>query len=384
MTEEQKIILTQYDKIKSSDWLRNPIDWQPIQWQFWGSMFTDMSVGYGKYFKSFAANLKNHLNDESFYIVCGNKDDVIMMFLHLCKNKIIPITDEGFKIFIIKGNKTFEQVIDIDLLQCRFEGTRESEIHFKIFCPIPKKFIEHLLKYKLFFDSNPEVVSFFKIFQKRLPPEIFFELNENQNAGFLAGMMDGDGSAAILVVCSNCKKRNTIRSQKFNCDKCGFDLKDEVRSMDYNIMLDSGHDARLDEELRYLVHLGLKGHLYVLYVQKEAPNNLSQEKFDSNKERMERRIIGYEKLTTLLKVPIFVQRHILKSNLPSYNYAPDVYGSIKFLFTPHFRKHTEKIKWYGVKDIHALNLAIFKKSLPFIFVNKKRAVLTQVIRNRGI
>lgn len=384
ISEEQKQILSQYDKIRPSDWLGNPMGWQPIQWQFWGSMFTDMSVGYGKYFKSFAANLKNYLNDESFYIVCGNKDDVIMMFLHLCKNKIIPIADEGFKIFIIKGNKTFEQVIDIDLLQCRFEGTRESEIHFKIFCSIPKEFIEHLLKYKLFFDGNPEVVSFFKIFQKRLPPEIFFKLNENQTAGFLAGMMDGDGSAAILVVCSNCKKRNTIRSQKFNCEKCGYDLKNEVRSMDYNIMLDSGHDARLDEELRYLVHLGLKGHLYVLYVQKEAPNNLSQEKFDFNKERMERRILGYEKLTRHLKIPMVLKRHILKSNLPSYNYAPDVYGSIKFLFTPHFRKQTEKIKWYGVKDIHALNLAIFKKSLNFIFVNKKRAVLAQVIKNRSI
>lgn len=384
MNEEQKQILAKYDEIKPIDWLKNPADWLPIQFQLWGSLFTDMSVGYGKYFKSFAANLKGYLKNESLYIVCGNKDDLILMFLHLCKNKLLPISEEGFKIFIVKGNKTFEQVIDIDLLQNRFEGTRESEIHFKIFCPIPKEFVEHLLKYGLFFDDNPEITSFFKIFQKRLPPKIFSELNEEQNASFLAGMMDGDGSAAVLVVCSQCKKRNTIRSEKFNCDKCGFDLKDEARSMDYNIMLDSGHDARLDEELRYLVNLGLKGHLYVLYVQKEAPNNLTQEKFDSNKERMERRIIGYEKLTTLLKIPMFTQRHILKSNLPSYNYAPDVYGSIKFLFTPHFRKHAEKVKWYGVKDIHAVNLKILKKSLPYIFINKKRAVLTQVIKNRNI
>lgn len=384
MTPEQQQILTEYDKIKPTDWFKNPINWQPIQFQLWGTLFTDMSVGYGKYFKSFASNLKDYLKDESLYIVCGNKDDVIMMFWYLCKNNIIPISDEGFKMFLIKGNRTFEQVTNIDLLQCRFEGTRESEVHFKIFCPISKDFVEHLLKYDLFFDSNPEVVSFFKIYQKRLPPKIFLKLDDQQNAGFLGGTMDGDGSAAILVVCSKCKKRNTIRSQKFNCDKCGFDLKDEARSMDYNIMLDSGHDARLDEQLRYLVNLGLKGHLYVLYVQKEAPNNLSKEKFDSNKARMERRILGYEKLTTELKFPMVLQRHILKNNLPSYNYAPDVYGSIKFLFTPHFRKHTDQLKWYGVTDIHAVNLSIFKKSLPYIFINKKRAVIAQVIKNRNI
>ena len=384
MNEEQKTILAEYDKIVPSDWLKNPADWLPIQFQLWGSLFTDMSVGYGKYFKSFAANLKEYLKDESLYIVCGNKDDLILMFLHLCKNKIIPISAEGFKIFIVKGNKTFKQVFDIDLLQNRFEGTRESEIHFKIFCPIPKEFIEHLLLNRLIFDGHPEVVSFFKIFQKRLPLKIFSKLSDEQNAAFLAGMMDGAGSAAVLVVCPKCNKRNTIRSQNFSCDKCGFNLKDDARSMDYNIMLDSGHDARLNEQLRYLANLGLKGHLYVLYVQKEAPNNLTQERFDSNKVRMERRIIGYEKLTAELKIPMILHRHILKSNLPSYNYAPDVYGSIKFLFTPHFRKEIERIKWYGVKNIHDINLKILKKSLQYIFINKKRAVLSQVIKNRNI
>src|SRR3989344_18908 len=112
MNEEQKTILAEYDKIVPSDWLKNPADWLPIQFQLWGSLFTDMSVGYGKYFKSFAANLKEYLKDESLYIVCGNKDDLILMFLHLCKNKILPISEEGFKIFIVKGNKTFEQVVD--------------------------------------------------------------------------------------------------------------------------------------------------------------------------------------------------------------------------------------------------------------------------------
>jgi len=384
MTEEQKQILAEYDKIKPADWFKDLVKWQPIQWQIWGSLVTDMSVGFGKYFKSFAANLKNYLMDESIYIVCGNKDDMILMFMHLCKNNLLPIADEGFKIFIIRGNKTFELVADIDLLQCRFEGTRESEIHFKIFCSISKDFVKHLFEAGLLFDTNSKEASLFKIFQKRLPQETFSNLNEEQNAAFLAGIMDGDGSAAVLVVCPQCKKRNTIRSERFNCDKCGFDLKDKARSMDYNIMLDSGHYERLDEELRYLVNIGLKGHLYVLYVQKEAPNNLSREKFDSNKEKMERRILGYEKLTTELSLPMVIQRHILKSNLPSYNYAPDVYGSIKFLFTPHFRKQEEKIKWYGVKDIHAINLKIFKKSLKYMFINKKRVVLTQVIKNRAI
>jgi len=84
MREEQKQILDKYNKIKPDFWFKNPLDWLPIQFQLWGSLFTDMSVGYGKYFKSFAANLKGYLKDESLY-VCGNKDDLILMFLHLCK-----------------------------------------------------------------------------------------------------------------------------------------------------------------------------------------------------------------------------------------------------------------------------------------------------------
>lgn len=385
MTEEQKQILAKYDRIKPDDWLKNPVDWQPVQWHFWGCLFTDMSIGYGELFRSFGKGLKVFFAKEEPYIVCGNKDDVITLFLYLCKNNLLPFGNDSYKIFRILGNRQFTPVENIDLADCNFEGINDTEIHFKIFCSISQDFLENLKKSKLLVDNTPEKESFFKILGKHLPKEFTSNLTLDQRSALLAGMIDGDGTAGALVVCPGCKKRNTIRSQKFNCEKCNHNLATLIRSMDYNIMLDSAHKDRLDGELRFLVtEAKLKGHLYVLYVQKESPDKLTPERFLERKNEIEKRILFYLELTTDLNIPVVIKRHILKKHLLSYHFAPDVYGSIKYLFTPHFKKTEEKMKWYGVKDINEHNLRIIKSALPYIFINKKRAVLAQVIKNRDI
>jgi len=385
ISEEQKQILSQYDKVKPSDWLKNPTEWEPAQWHFWGCLFTDMSIGYGELFRSFGKGLSAFFAKQEPYIVCGNKDDVITLFLYLCKNNILPFGNDKYKVFRVLGNREFTEVQNINLEDCNFDGTNDTEVHFKIFCSISQDFLDNLKKSKLLIDNAPEKDSFFKILGKHIPEEITRNLNEEKRSALLAGMIDGDGTAGALVVCPECKKRNTIRSSKMNCEKCNHDLSGLIRSMDYNIMLDSADKDRLENELRFLVNEAkLKGHLYVLYVQKEAPDKLTKERFLERKNLIEKRILFYQELTSDLKVPIVIKRHILKSNLPSYHFAPDVYGSIKYLFTPHFKKIEEKIKWYGTKDINEHNLKIIKKALPYIFINKKRAILSQVIKNRNI
>ena len=385
MDNIQKIILLKYEEIKPEDWLKKPLEWRPVQWHLFGTLFTDMSIGYGGYFRSFASNLKEYLRKDLLYLICGNKDDLILLLLFLCKGTILPRSDENYYIFRIKGNRFFERVEDIDLNECSFDGTRESELHFKIFLPLSIKFIKLLFESNLLFDSFPDNKTFFKIFQKRLPIQLVSKLSDEQKSALLAGIFDGDGSAGIMVTCPNCNKRNTIRSDKFNCEKCGFDLKDIVRSMDYNIMLDSAHFERLEEELEFIVKImGLKGHLYALYVQKEEPSKLSEADFENRLHVMDNRMEKYRSLANRLHIPIVIKKHILKKELPSYNYAPDVYGSIKFLFTPHFRSNRDKLNWFGVTDIHKNNLKIIKNCIDYMFIRKKRSVLSRVIINRGI
>jgi|GEM_PF-5503317 len=385
MDKTQQDILSKYEGVKPEDWLKNLIEWKPTQWHFFGALFTDMSIGYGEYFRSFASNLKEYLRKDSLYLVCGNKDDLILLLLFLCKNNILPKTKENYYIFRVKGNRFFERVEDLNLEECSFNGTRESELHFKIFLPLSTKFVELLFEQRLLFDSFPDNVTAFKVFQKRLPIQFVSKLNEQQKSALLAGIFDGDGSAGILITCPNCKTRNTIRSDKFNCKKCNFDLTDIVRSMDYNIMLDSAHFERLEEELEFLVSImGLKGHFYALYVQKEEPDKLSEEHFKNRLKIMDHRMKNYQSLANKLHIPIVIKKHILKKSLPSYNYAPDIYGSIKYLFTPHFRSNREKLNWYGVTDIHENNLKIIKNSVDYMFLTKKRSVLNRVIINRGI
>ncbi|MFZ2411228.1 MAG: hypothetical protein WAW23_06645, partial [Candidatus Methanoperedens sp.] len=343
-----------------------------------------MSIGYGEYFRSFAANLKEYLRKDSLYLICGNKDDLIAMLLFLCKNNILPRTEENYYIFRVKGNQFFERVKDLNLEDCAFEGTRESELHFKIFVPLSIDFVELFFEKSLLFDSFSNNETFFKVFQKRLPIQLVSKLNDTQKNALLAGIFDGDGSAGIMITCPNCEKRNTIRSNKFNCEKCNFDLTDIVRSMDYNIMLDSAHFERSEEELEFIVKImKLKGHLYALFVQKEEPDKLSEEDFEKRLKKMDSRMKNYESLANRFHIPIVINKHILKKGLPSYNYAPDVYGSIKFLFTPHFRSNKEKLNWFGVTDIHKNNLKVIKNSVEYMFINKKRDVLNRVIFNRG-
>lgn len=385
MDTHQETILLRYKKLSQKDWLIDPIKWEDIQWHFWGTLFTDMSIGYGEYFSSFASNLKDYLRKESLYLICGNKDDIILLLLYLCKNKILPTTKENYHIFRIKGNKYFEKVKNLNLSECSFEGTRESELHFKIFYPLSKEFINLLFKSNLLVDLHKDNKSFFKIFQKRLPYKLIINLENKQRNALLSGMIDGDGSAGIMITCPKCSKRNTIRSDKFICEKCSFDLSEIVRSMDYNIMLDSTHFERLKEELEFLVKImGLKGHLYALYVQKDKPDKLSKEKFNERLKIMDKRMEQYKQLADELRIPIVIRKHILREKLPSYKYAPDVYGSIKFLFTPHFRSKKEKIKWFGTDDIHSINLKIIKNSLDYMFIMKKRSVLSKVIRNKNL
>jgi len=352
MDRKQQIILSKYEKVRAEDWLKNPLDWVPIQWHFWGTLFTDMSIGYGEYFRSFASNLKEHLKKDSLYLICGNKDDLILLLLFLCKNNILVRTEENYHIFRIKGNRFFEKVDDLNLRECSFEGTRESELHFKIFLPLPHRFVELLFENGLLCDTFSNNKTLFKTFQKRIPTKLISKLSEAQKYALLAGIYDGDGSAGIMIVCPSCKTRNTIRSSKFNCEKCNFVLTDIVRSMDYNVMLDSTHFEVLDEELDFLVTiLGLKGHLYALYVQKEAPDKLSEEHFKERLKIMDGRMEKYQSLTNKLRIPIVIKKHVLKKGLPSYNYAPDVYGSIKFLFTPHFRSNQEKLDWQKLSNV---------------------------------
>jgi len=385
MDKTQQAILSKYEEVRSEDWLKSPQKWKSIQWHFFGTLFTDMSIGYGEYFRSFASNLKEYLQKDSLYLICGNKDDLILLVLFLCKNNILPQTERNYYIFRIKGNKLFEKVDDLNLGECSFDGTRESELHFKIFLPLSPKFIKLLFEKHLLCDTSQGNETLFKIFQKRLPMQLISKLSDQQKHALLAGIFDGDGSAAIMATCPNCKKRNTIRSNKFNCEKCNLDLTDIVKSMDYNIMLDSAHFERLEEELEFLVSLmGLKGHLYALYVQKEEPDKLSEASFKDRLKIMDSRMKKYQFLADRLHIPIVIRKHVLKKELPSYNYAPDVYGSIKFLFTPHFRSNKEKLNWYGVTDIHKINLKIIKNSIDYMFISKKRNVLNRVIINRGI
>lgn len=369
MEKYHQTILSKYKKLNQKDWLISPIKWKAIQWHFWGTLFTDMSIGYGEYFSSFAANLKDYLRKDSLYLICGNKDDLILLLLYLSKNKILPTTKEDYHIFRVKGNKYFEKVKNLNLSECAFEGTRESELHFKIFYPLNKEFVNLLFKNNLLVDSHKGNASFFKIFQKRLPHKVIANLNSQQKSALLGGIKDGDGSAGIMITCPKCNKRNTIRSDEFLCEKCKSDLTNIVRSMDYNIMLDSAHFERLKEELEFLVKImGLKGHLYALYVQKEKPDKLSKDRFNERLKIMDERMKNYEELANELKIPIVIKKHILKAKLPSYKYAPDVYGSIKYLFTPHFRRNEDKIKWFGTDDIHSINLKIIKNSLDYIFM----------------
>ncbi len=344
-----------------------------------------MSIGYGEYFSSFATNLKDHLRKDSLYLICGNKDDLRLLLLYLSKHKILPTTKEEYHIFKVRGNKYFEKVKNLNLSECAFEGTRESELHFKIFYPLNKAFVNLLFKNNLLFGSHKGNASFFKIFQKRLPPKVIINLDSQQKSALLGGIIDGDGSAGIMITCPKCNKRNTIRSDEFLCEKCKSDLANIVKSMDYNIMLDSAHFERLKEELEFLVKImGLKGHLYALYVQKEKPGKLSKDRFNERLKIMDGRMKNYEELANELKIPIVIKKHILKAKLPSYKYAPDVYGSIKYLFTPHFRKNEDKIKWFGTEDIHFVNLKIIKKSLDYIFIMKKRSVFSRVIKNKNL
>ena len=95
------------------------------------------------------------------------------------------------------------------------------------------------------------------------------------------------------------------------CDKV------KVRSMDYNIMLDSAHFERLEEELEFLVSImGLKGHFYALYVQKEEPDKLSEEHFKNRLKIMDHRMKNYQSLANKLHIPIVIKKHILKKVYP--------------------------------------------------------------------
>ena len=385
MDDTQTVILQKYNNIHPDDWLENPKAWKPIQWHFWGTIFTDMSIGYGEYFLSFAANLKTYLEKETIYLVCGNKDELMSLLFFICKSNILPVTEEQYHLFRVRGNKVFEKTENFNLEECSFEGTRDSEVHFKIFLPLSSEFVDFLFRHSLLVDSMPDNRSHFKVFQKRLPDLIISKLRQDQKNALFAGVFDGDGSAAALVVCPTCGKRNTIRSDKFICSKCSSSLEELVRSMDYNVMLDSGHFERLKEELEFLVNvMRLKGHIYALCVKKERPDKLSKSDFENRLNTMSGRMLRYESLASKLHIPIVIKNHILKDNLPSYHYAPDVYGSIKFLFTPHFRSNKDKLKWFGTTDIHQRNLSVMKLGLEYIFISKKRCVLSRVIKNKGL
>mgnify|MGYP001583539176 CR=1 FL=1 len=161
MNPAQDKIFSKYKTLKPNDWYRNPVEWESIQWHFWGTLFTDMGLGFGKYFKSYSGKLKEYLNDETLYLVCGNKDDLILLLYFLCQENLIPIEQDGkFVIFKITGNKNFVRVDGINLLECNFDGTAETEVHFKIFCPLPKELASHLLTNRMLNDSKPTAGNF--------------------------------------------------------------------------------------------------------------------------------------------------------------------------------------------------------------------------------
>ena len=364
------------ESLDENDWFCNPLKWNVAQWYFIGTLLSDLSICSGSYAKRWGSQLKV-LNSNAEYLICGNKDELILFCEYLCKNNKLPLND--YIIFKVLGNKTYNKVNEVNLEECDFKGTRESEIHFHIFIELKNEFIQLLLKYGFLFDNNPDIAG---VYEKHIPIEIIQKLSDESKESLFAGLFDGDGSVGAVVKCSKCSKSKTLRKTLY-CPNCNADLSKDIRSLDYYIVLDS-RSSLLDEQIIFLKEiLGLKGHLYLHLIKKEYPTK-DPSTFEAKIKKWEEKVERLGKLEKKYSLPLIFHENILKKELPSFEYAPDISGSMRFRFSPYYRKKMERIKWYGIEDLYQNNLPILLKSSKYMIVEKKINLILQVSENKGI
>ena len=232
------------DDIKGNDWFKHPILWNAIQWYVIGLLVSDLSICDGGYARRWASNL-SFLKPDSVYLICGNKDEIIEFVEKICKKQKIPNTN--FHFFQVKGNKDFLGVEKIELAKSQFKGTRESDIHYKIFIELENEFICMLKKYGFIFDNDPTKKG---VYEKHIPIKIIDKLNPQSKIALFAGMFDGDGSIGAMLKCSNCSWSGTLRKNT-RCPECDFEHEKTIRNLTWHIDLDS-RSSLLEEELSFI------------------------------------------------------------------------------------------------------------------------------------
>ena len=106
---KQTTLFKDLQNLKEEDWFKNPSEWRISQWYIIGTFITDFSLCSGVYAKRWASELKI-LNSDAEYLICGNKDELIILFEYLCKNNKLPLED--YLIFKVLGNKVYNRVED--------------------------------------------------------------------------------------------------------------------------------------------------------------------------------------------------------------------------------------------------------------------------------
>ena len=252
------------DDIKGNDWFKHPILWNAIQWYVIGLLVSDLSICDGGYARRWASNL-SFLKPDSVYLICGNKDEIIEFVEKICKKQKIPNTN--FHFFQVKGNKDFLGVEKIELAKSQFKGTRESDIHYKIFIELENEFICMLKKYGFIFDNDPTKKG---VYEKHIPIKIIDKLNPQSKIALFAGMFDGDGSIGAMLKCSNCSWSGTLRKNT-RCPECDFEHEKTIRNLTWHIDLDS-RSSLLEEELSFISKtIGMKGWVFIHLRIKEFP-----------------------------------------------------------------------------------------------------------------
>lgn len=372
---EQTALFKDLKNLKENDWFKKPSEWRISQWYIIGVIISDLSLCSGMYAKRWASELKI-LNSKAEYLICGNKDEIIILFEYLCKNNKIPMGE--YLIFKVLGNKVYNKVDKINLSECDFKGTRKSEIHFHIFLELKKKFIDHLLKQGFLFDTHPNKIG---VYEKHLPIDVIKKLREKLKWSLLAGLFDGDGSIGATIKCPNCSKLKTLR-RTLKCPHCKIDVKDVINTLDYFIVLDS-RSSLLDEEIIFLkTIMNLKGHLYLHLIKKEFPTK-DPKNFNKKIRLWDEKIKLLKKLEKKYTLPLIFHENILKKELPSFNYAPDISGSMRFRFSPFFRKKLDRIKWYGVENLYEKNIPILLKASKYMIVKNKVNIIKQFAKNKN-
>ncbi len=370
-----KILVEEFKNLKKDGWFKKPLKWSTSQWYIIGLLASDLSVCDGALVLRWGRSLKFYVDPKAKYLACGNKDSILTLFEYLCVNNKLP--SPKFLIFKVRQNKFFKKVTKVNLSECAFEGTRESEVHFLILMELEKRFTDYLLKNGFLFDITPGKKG---ILERHLPINIIRKLDKEQRLSLLAGLFDGDGSVGAVVRCPSCGTQKTLRKH-LSCPSCGKDIRRAIYGLDCFFVLDS-RSSLLDEEIILLDRiLGLKGHLYLHLIKKEYPTQ-DPANFDKKVKLWKIKIKQFKKLEKKYSIPLIYHENVLKEELPSFKYAPDISGSIRFRFSPFFKKKSERIEHYGIDNFYAVNIPILLGASKYMNVKTKKNLIKQFAINK--